>query len=265
MTRDESAVLEVDSVTKTFRRGGVTTVAVDDVSLTFEPGIRTGVVGESGSGKSTLARLICGLLAPTAGSVRYAGADTAALLSRRAARLAYRRAVQFVAQDFGSSFEPGARCRDSVLRPAMGLLGQSQAGMLRARLEHLCDAFHLPQGMLDRRPSELSGGQRQRISLIRGLLVSPRYLICDEVVSALDVSVQAEVLNTLRDVADETGLGLVFIAHNLPATLFLCDRIAVMYRGQLVEVASSEELVETPRHPYTRELLASYREIAERR
>jgi peptide/nickel transport system ATP-binding protein len=257
----EDSVLELAAVSKVYRRRGQRNVAVNAVSARFAPGIRTGVVGESGSGKSTLARLMCGLSAPTDGAVLYGGASVSQLVGTTRTRLAFRRAVQFVAQDVGSSFEPGASGRDSVIRPALSLHGPGERERLEQRLVTLADAFHLERRVLDRDPSQLSGGQRQRLSLIRGLLVAPRYLICDEVISALDVSVQAEVLNTLHDVARETNIGLVFIAHNLPATLFLCERIAVMYRGDLVEMTTSEELVEDPRHPYTRELLASYREM----
>ncbi|GAB3599624.1 ABC transporter ATP-binding protein [Microbacterium tumbae] len=257
--------LEVRGVTKMFRGAGSQTIAVNNVSLRLDSGVRTGIVGESGSGKSTLARMLCGLAEPTSGAVCYGGVDVRRLVRTRKTLREFRRDVQFVAQDVGSSFEPGARSRQSVLRPALGLRPRLDHDALESRLDELVSAFHLDRRVLDRDPSMLSGGQRQRLTLIRALLVSPRYLICDEVISALDVSVQAEVLNTLHDIAVSSGVGLVFIAHNLPATVFLCEQVAVMYRGDLVETAPSSQLVTQPRHAYTRELLDSYRELEGRR
>jgi oligopeptide/dipeptide ABC transporter ATP-binding protein len=252
-------VLEVDGLVKEFHvgsqlRGGSIVHAVDDVSFTIAPGELLGLVGESGSGKSTVGNCIMRLVEPTAGSVRIKGVDVTHL-SRREMR-PLRREVHMVFQDPYSSLNPRMTCGAIVGEP-LRLHHLAKGSKLDARVAELFDTVGLRPELRHRYPHELSGGQRQRVGLARALSVSPSLLIADEPVSALDVSVQAAILNLLSDLQRGLGFSCLFITHDLATVEYLCDRVAVMYLGKIVELASREELFRDPKHPYTQALLSA--------
>lgn len=246
-----------DGVARRFGR----TTALAGVDVAFRPGVRVGIVGESGSGKSTLARLLVGLDTPSQGRVTYDGQDLSAVLRSPAGRRDYWRDVQFVQQDTTSAFDPRCDFRDALTSPARHLLGASDAEADDLVRRTVVDVG-LAEELLDRRPDQLSGGQRQRMAIARALVVRPSLLVCDEAVSALDVSVQGRVLNLLKTTTAATGAGLVFISHGLPATAFATEHLIVMYRGRIVEQGSTHDLLRDPRDPYTTSLVASYRDLA---
>jgi oligopeptide/dipeptide ABC transporter ATP-binding protein len=225
-------------------------VAVDDVSLAVDAGAAVGLVGESGSGKTTVARVLCGLRTPDSGQVLF---DGEALPRRRS--VAQRRAVQMVFQDPFGSLNPRRRI-GSMLVELLRVHGLA-AGAERARALELLELVGLPGAALDRYPAAFSGGQRQRIAIARALAAEPRILIADEPVSALDVSVQATVLRVFAQLRSELDIGLLLISHNLAVIRVLCETVAVMYLGRLVETGTTGELFDDPRHPYTRALLAA--------
>ena len=251
-----SPLLEVDGLVKHFPARGGAVRAVDDVSFTLDAGETLGLVGESGSGKSTVARLVVRLLEPTAGVIRVDGTDVANLSRRRLRAL--RRRVQIVFQDPYSSLDP----RMSVGRiVAEGLQGAGRAERER-KIGELLERVGLPPAFARRHPHQLSGGQRQRVGIARALAVDPEFLVLDEPVSALDVSVQSQVLNVLHDLQDELGLTYLFISHDLTVVRHLAGRIAVMYLGKLVELAPADQIFDSPRHPYTKALLSAMPTIA---
>ncbi|HEX3812100.1 MAG TPA: ABC transporter ATP-binding protein [Mycobacteriales bacterium] len=247
------AALEVRDLTVTFgvpgSRGRLT--AVDGVSLQLRPGEAHGLVGESGCGKSTLARSIVGLTSPDAGTVTLAGRE----LGRRRDRAELRR-MQMVFQDPMSSLNPRMRVRD-VLTELLQVHRMVPRGEFDARCRELVTSVGLPADVLDAWPGALSGGQRQRVSIARALALEPEILVADEVTSALDVSVQAQVLQLLLDLQRRLGLTLLFISHNLAVVRQICDRVTVMYLGRVVESGPTETLYTDPQHPYTRLLLGS--------
>jgi oligopeptide/dipeptide ABC transporter ATP-binding protein len=225
--------------------------AVDGVSLSLREGETLGLVGESGCGKSTLSRTIMGLYAPTAGEIRYAGATLAGGPSR-----AQRRHVQMVFQDPYSSLNP----RMSVGQMLTELLRYHKvvpSSAIGSRCRELMDLVGLPQEALGRRPRQFSGGQRQRIGIARALALEPKVLIADEAVSALDVSVQATIINLLIDLKTELDLSMVFVSHNMAVVRQVSDRVAVMYRGRIVETGPTDAVFGAPSHPYTKLLLGS--------
>ncbi len=223
--------------------------AVDSVNLQVRRGEVLGLVGESGSGKSTLARCIVGLHAPTAGEIFY---DGSVLPRRRDA--ADRRRIQMVFQDPYSSLNPRMTVKQ-MLRELLRVHDVVPADQVDDRASELLDLVGLGAGALCSYPRQFSGGQRQRVAIARALALEPELLVADEPISALDVSVQANILNLLRDLQRRLGLTMVFIAHNLAVVRHLCDRVAVMYLGHIVEVADTAELFADPRHPYTQGLL----------
>lgn len=223
--------------------------AVRDVTFDITRGETFGLVGESGSGKSTLVRLLLGLELPDAGSVRYLGESL-------------RREVQVVFQDPVSSLDPRMRVRDIVLEPLRVMRLPGDGG---ARVRELLDAVGLPAGSADRYPHEFSGGQRQRIAIARALAPRPRVLLADEPVSALDVSVRAQILNLLEDLRTGFDLTLVLVSHDLSVVRHMCDRTAVMRRGEIVEMGRTAELFRSPSHEYTRALLAAIPRLPRRR
>jgi oligopeptide/dipeptide ABC transporter ATP-binding protein len=227
--------------------------AVDDVSLRLQEGETLGIVGESGCGKSTLARCIVRLLEPTSGTLRFRGQDITHL-GRRALD-PVRREVQLVFQDPVSSLNPRKRVGQIVGTP-LRLHGMDR-DKVQARVEELLDRVGLNPEHVNRFPHEFSGGQRQRIGVARALAVNPRLIVLDEPVSALDVSIQAQVVNLLDDLQDELGLSYVFIAHDLSVVRHVSDQIAVMYLGKLMEVSPAKELYNKPIHPYTEALLSA--------
>ena len=228
--------------------------AVEDVSFTIRKGETLGLVGESGCGKSTLARTILRLLEPTEGSIYFKGTDLADLSGERLRST--RKDIQMIFQDPQSSLDPRMKVGKIVEEP-MQAHGMLDSEGRAARAQELLEKVGLDPQHYNRYPHAFSGGQRQRINLARALSVNPDFIVCDEPVSALDVSIQAQVLNTMRDLQAEFGLTYLFIAHDLSVIRHISDRVAVMYLGQLVELADKRELFENPTHPYTQALLDS--------
>ena len=229
--------------------------AVDGVSLQVWPGQSLGLVGESGCGKSTLGRAVLRLVEPTAGQVLIAGTDVTALPRGELRR--FRRQAQMIFQDPYSSLNPRMNVQQILGEPLRIHRLCSSPAEERERAAELLDQVGLPATSLGRYPHEFSGGQRQRIGIARALAVQPRFIVADEPVSALDVSIQAQIINLLRDVQAQKGLTYLFISHDLKVVEHMCDQVAVMYLGRLCEVAATASLYHRPRHPYTQALLAA--------
>jgi oligopeptide transport system ATP-binding protein len=242
-----------------FARPGPVQRALDGVSLSVARGETLALVGESGSGKSTLARLVLRLDSPDSGTIRFDGADVTALRGRALRRL--RRRLQLVFQDPTASLNPRRRVGDTVAEPlrvhAIGGRGAAGRSARAARVAELLSLVGLGAHHAARFPHALSGGQRQRVGIARALAPGPALVVCDEPVAALDVSVQAQVVNLLRDLQARLGLSYLFIAHDLAVVRHMADRVCVMQAGRLVEVAGRDALFDAPRHPYTRALLAA--------
>ncbi len=274
-------LLEIRNLTKVFphgespfggkSRGEVR--AVDDVSLDIHAGETLGLVGESGSGKSTLGRLILRLIEPTAGSVRLEGRDLLAASRGDMRRL--RRDLQIIFQDPYASLDPRFRVEDIIAEPLIihgdaatdpcgdrhpRLSGRAKLD-IRARVGELLRAVGLDESARTRSPHEFSGGQRQRIGIARALALRPKFIVCDEPVSALDVSVGAQIVNLLAQLQRDFGLTYLFISHSMPVVRYLSTRIAVMYRGKIVEVGDTQQITERPAHSYTRSLLDATPEL----
>jgi ABC-type oligopeptide transport system ATPase subunit len=254
------ALVEVSHLVKRFTRdagwfrAGVTVAAVDDVSFAIDEGETFGLVGESGSGKTTTGRCMLRLVEPTAGEVRFRG-DNVLAFTRSRMRQA-RRDMQIVFQDPYSSLNPRMRARQIVEEPLI-IHRIGRRAERRARVAELFDLVGLNPAHLERYPHEFSGGQRQRIGLARALALHPSFLILDEPVSALDVSVQAQVVNLLMDLQQRLKLTYLFIAHDLRLVEHICNRVAVMYLGKIVEVGPTASLFAAPQHPYTKALLSA--------
>ncbi len=233
--------------------------AVDDVSLDIAAGETLGLVGESGSGKSTLGRLVLRLIGPTSGSIRFDGHDL--LAARRGEMRRLRRDLQIIFQDPFGSLDPRMRVEDVIGEPLIIHERMSKSAR-RTRVLELLGAVGLDESALRRFPHEFSGGQRQRIGIARALALRPRFIVADEPVSALDVSVGAQIVNLLAHLQREFGLTYLFISHSMPVVRYLASRIAVMYRGKIVEVGATEQITERPKHLYTQSLLEATPEMA---
>ena len=233
--------------------------AVDDISLHIEAGETLGVVGESGSGKSTLGRLALRLIEPTSGSIRFDGRDLLAASGSEMRR--YRRDMQIIFQDPFGSLDPRFRVEDVIAEPLIVHEPMSRS-MRRVRTAELLRAVGLDESAARRFPHEFSGGQRQRIGIARALALRPKIIVADEPVSALDVSVGAQIVNLLAQLQREFGLTYLFISHSMPVVRYLATRIAVMYRGKIVEIGSTAQITEEPQHTYTKSLLKATPEIA---
>lgn len=256
MSDPKHPVLEVRGLGKTFdipgpvwRRASHLT-AVKDVSFVLERGRTLGIVGESGSGKSTVANMIMGLVPPTSGEILLHGSP----LGSRKRQPRERRAMQMVFQDPYSSLNPRMTVRDIIAEPLRSS-GRFAKEEIRAKVQTLLDMVHLPASAAERYPHEFSGGQRQRIVIARALALDPEVLICDEAVSALDVSIQSQVLNLLRDLQQALDLACIFIGHGLETVHYMSDSVMVMYLGRVVETAPADALYGAPAHPYTSALL----------
>lgn len=259
--RMTEALLEVKGLKKYFPiKGGMLgrTVnyvkAVDDISFSVKRGETLSIVGESGCGKSTTERAILRLDEPTAGDIRFDGEDLLALSKKQMRRK--RKDIQIIFQDPFASLNPRHTVR-RLLSEALAIQNVVPKAQRRSRVKELMETVGLSIDMIDRYPHEFSGGQRQRIGIARALAVNPKLIVCDEAVSALDVSIQAQVLNLLKELLHEFKLTYVFIAHDLGVVRHISDRIIVMYLGKIVETADKKSLFDTPRHPYTRALLSA--------
>ncbi|MEU6097372.1 ABC transporter ATP-binding protein [Streptomyces sp. NPDC047079] len=243
----DDVVVEASGLRRVFGRGRRSFTAVDDVSLTVRRGETLGIVGESGSGKTTLGRMLVGLLEPTAGEVRH----------EQVVRSGVDPAVQMVFQDPVSSLNPRRSVGESIADPLRARGRASDEQRIRERVRELLRRVGLDESHYDRYPHEFSGGQRQRVGIARALAAEPRVIVCDEPVSALDVTTQAQVIALLSELQRELGLALVFVAHDLAVVRQVSDRVAVMRRGRIVEYGPADEVYDAPRDPYTKQLLAA--------
>lgn len=258
----EEAIVVAEELSKSFRgpprgfgEGRAELRAVDAVSLQVRPGETLGLVGESGCGKSTLGRLILRLYDPSSGTIRFQGQDITSLSQTQLRPL--RRHMQIIFQDPYSSLNPRMTVQAAITEALRVHRLVDSASAAEQRVAALLDRVGLRPEQMRRYPHEFSGGQRQRVGIARALAVSPNFIVADEPISALDVSIQAQIVNLLRDLQDELGLSYLFIAHDLHVVEYISHRVAVMYLGRIVELANAEQIYLEPRHPYTKALLSA--------
>lgn len=258
----EDVILEIKNLKKHFhvgggllaRRSALTIQAVDDVSFSIKRGETFGLVGESGCGKTTLGQTIIRLYNPTAGSIVFNGTDVSTLNAAEMRK--HRRGMQMIFQDPSASLDPRMTV-GSIISEPLNIFGIGSKEERRERVRELLRVVGLNSYFVNRYPHEFSGGQRQRIGIARSLALNPELIICDEPVSALDVSIQAQVLNLLRQLQGDFNLTYLFIAHNLAVVAHISDRVGVMYLGKLVEIGESRRITEEPKHPYTQALISA--------
>lgn len=229
--------------------------AVDNISLSLESGKTLGLVGESGSGKSTTGELLGGLISPDSGTILYHGQEISSLSHDKYILL--RRNIQYIFQDSAASMNPGYSVLSILCEPLLTLKLEPNKNKRIKKAKEICSAIGLEQSVLKKRASELSGGQAQRVAIGRAIITSPELIICDEAVSALDLSVQAQILNLLKDLQEQFSTAYLFISHDISAVSFMSDRIAVMKDGQIVEENNTDRLLSTAENEYTRALLAA--------
>ena len=249
-------LLQVEHLVKTFGRGEKAVHAVDDVSFTLRAGETLGLVGESGCGKSTTSAIVTRLLDASGGRIVFAGDDLTAVPAKRFARDPRRGAVQMIFQDATDSLNPRFSARRAIADPLLRLTALDRRGRNR-RVDELAERVGLPHPLLDRLPHQLSGGQKARVGIARALATEPKLLVLDEPTAALDVSIQALVLNLLVDLQADLGVSYLFVSHDLQVVRLLCDRVVVMAGGKVVEEGVTADVLERPRHDYTRELIAA--------
>ena len=261
MGNDPGEILNIKNLKKYFHVGGgmlggegLTIRAVDDVSFSVRPGETFGLVGESGCGKTTLGQTIIRLYDPTDGQIIFDGTDISTFGARQMRPV--RRDIQMIFQDPSASLDPRMTV-GSVIAEPLNVFGIGSKSDRRERVQELLKVVGLNSYFSNRYPHEFSGGQRQRIGIARALALNPKLVICDEPVSALDVSIQAQVLNLLKSLQDQFSLTYLFIAHNLAVVAHISDRVSVMYLGKLVEIGDAREITERPRHPYTKALISA--------
>ncbi|KON87984.1 hypothetical protein AF332_14895 [Sporosarcina globispora] len=238
-----------------FKRNNKVLKAVDGVEFNIEKGETFGLVGESGCGKSTLGKLIVKLLNPSSGNIYFNGRDITKISKKE--HLQYTRDIQMIFQDPFSSFNPRQKVIDILMEPLDIHFKSLSIDKKRKVVEELLERVGLTANQANRYPHQFSGGQRQRIGIARALSLNPKLIVCDEPVSALDVSIQSQIINLLKDIQKDLGISYLFIAHNLGVVKHISDRIGVMYLGNIVETASKEDLFENPLHPYTKALISS--------
>lgn len=248
-------ILEVKNLKKYFKTARGLLHAVDDVSFTIERGKTLGIVGESGCGKSTTGRAILRLVEPMDGQVLFNGVDITALSARKMQEM--RHQMQIIFQDPFSSLDPRKTVSQTIAEPIIENKILKDKKAINERVKELMETVGLAERLVNTYPHELDGGRRQRIGIARALAMEPQFIVCDEPVSALDVSIQAQILNLLQDLKEQMGLTFIFITHDLSVVNHFADEIAVMYLGQLIEKAPTEELFNHPVHPYTRALLSA--------
>jgi len=251
-------MLKVKNLKKHFRPSKKLLKAVDDVSFEIKAGETLGLVGESGSGKSTLGKMLLSLYKPTSGEIYFEDKNLASL-SRKEQKLV-QRDMQIIFQDPYSSLNPKLTIEEIIKEPLL-IHRTLPKNEQNRRVDELLELTKLPLRSKQKYPYEFSGGERQRIGIARALALSPKFIVCDEPISALDVSIQAQIMNLLEDLQKELGLTYLFIAHDLAMVRHISTRVAVMYLGKIVELAPTEELFSNPKHPYTEALLSSYPEL----
>ncbi|APY15973.1 ATP-binding cassette domain-containing protein [Brucella sp. 10RB9214] len=250
----ETPLLSVRGLAKHYQTRSTTLKILDNVSFDIARGEVVGLVGESGSGKTTIGRSVLRLIEPTAGQIMFDGADVATLSAREMRR--QRRRMQYIFQDPFASLSPRMTIGE-ILMEGLNIQGIGTKAERLERARKALEQVELPPDTINRYAHEFSGGQRQRIGIARALTLEPDFIVADEPVSALDVSIQAQVVNLLRDLQQRLGLTMLFISHDLAVVEYICDRVIVLYLGRIMEIASSEDLYARPQHPYTRALLSA--------